>query len=64
MAIAEVLSRAIEVHAVGMPVLTLGEQYQGKAPLRICYLRSAFALGEHYNSCVKLQEAVAGEETA
>jgi OTU domain-containing protein 6 len=53
-AIAEVLSRPIEVHAVGMPLLTLGEQHKGKSPLRVCYLRSAFALGEHYNSCVQL----------
>lgn len=63
-AIAEVLSRPIEVHAVGMPLLTLGEQHQGNAPLRVCYLRSAFALGEHYNSCIKLQDTAAVEEVA
>ena len=55
-AIAEMLQRQIEVHAVSMPILTLGEQHQGKPPLRVCYLRMAFALGEHYNSTTKLQE--------
>lgn len=36
-----------------MPTLELGEEYKGQGPtLRVCYLRHAYGLGEHYNSVV------------
>ena len=37
------------MHAVGMPLVTLGEAYKDRI-LRLCYMRHAFGLGEHYNS--------------
>ncbi|GAX78018.1 hypothetical protein CEUSTIGMA_g5460.t1 [Chlamydomonas eustigma] len=48
-ALAEVLQRRIQVLAVGLPPVEMGECYTGPA-LRVCYLRHAFGLGEHYNS--------------
>lgn len=45
----QVLKRRIEVRAVGMPLVVMGEAYPEPA-LRICYMRHAFGLGEHYNS--------------
>ena len=48
-AFSQVLKRRIEVHAVGMPLLIMGEDHPGPA-LKVCYMRHAFGLGEHYNS--------------
>ncbi|KAG1674832.1 hypothetical protein FOA52_015219 [Chlamydomonas sp. UWO 241] len=57
-ALAEVLKAHVEVHAVGMPVVKVGEAYAGGgAPLTLCYLRHAFGLGEHYNSVEPLVAA-------
>ena len=56
----QILQRRIEVHAVGMPLVVMGEGHPG-APLSICYMRHAFGLGEHYNSTQPLQTAPAGE---
>lgn len=50
-ALAHVLKRHIKVYAVGMPVVSLGEEYAGGGVLQLCYLRHAISLGEHYNSC-------------
>jgi hypothetical protein len=55
-ALAAALQRQIKVHAVGMPTVTIGDEFagEGKAPaLEVCYLRHAFGLGEHYNSTKK-----------
>lgn len=55
-ALAAALKRQIKVHAVGMPTVTLGDEFagDGKPPaLELCYLRHAFGLGEHYNSTKK-----------
>ncbi|WIA37258.1 hypothetical protein OEZ86_014203 [Tetradesmus obliquus] len=74
-ALAAALQRQIKVHAVGMPTVTIGDEFagEGKAPpLEVCYLRHAFGLGEHYNSTKKArfvrfslaEDAEAGEEEA
>jgi hypothetical protein len=55
-ALAAALQRQIKVHAVGMPTVTIGDEFagEGKAPaLEVCYVRHAFGLGEHYNSTKK-----------
>jgi OTU domain-containing protein 6 len=60
-ALADVLQRQINVYAVGMTPIKVGEQYSGEgkpSPLELCYLRHAFGLGEHYNSTKKLLFAV------
>lgn len=45
------LKRKLVVYAVGAPPLELGEEFAGKGePLRVCFLRHSYALGEHYNS--------------
>lgn len=49
-ALAHALRKQINVHSVGMPVVTLGSEYIGAGPLSVCFLRHAFGLGEHYNS--------------
>jgi hypothetical protein len=67
-ALAAALQRQIKVHAVGMPTVTIGDEYagEGKAPaLELCYLRHAFGLGEHYNSTKKarfVRFSIEGEE--
>lgn len=57
----QILQRRIEVHAVGMPLVVMGEGHPG-APLSVCYMRHAFGLGEHYNSTQPLQTEPAGEK--
>ncbi|KAL6746606.1 hypothetical protein V8C86DRAFT_3119876, partial [Haematococcus lacustris] len=53
-----VLKRTIVVHAVGLPPVTLGDDYGDNGPaLKVCYLRHAFGLGEHYNSLESVAEA-------
>lgn len=55
-ALSAALHAHIQVYSVGMPVLNVGEEHKEKgAPtLRLCYLRHAYGLGEHYNSVVPL----------
>ncbi|KAL6748119.1 hypothetical protein V8C86DRAFT_3020691 [Haematococcus lacustris] len=56
--LAQVLKRTIVVHAVGLPPVTLGDDYGDNGPaLKVCYLRHAFGLGEHYNSLESVAEA-------
>jgi OTU domain-containing protein 6 len=60
-ALARALRRQIRVYAVGMPLLTLGDEYAGEgSTLEVCYLRHAFGLGEHYNSVEPLQQEGGG----
>ncbi|KAK9822661.1 hypothetical protein WJX81_005494 [Elliptochloris bilobata] len=50
-ALAALLQRRITVYSVGMPAVDMGPDDTGpKGALRLCYLRHAFGLGEHYNS--------------
>ncbi|CAL8469587.1 g9128 [Coccomyxa elongata] len=52
-ALAQALRRHIAVYSVGMPRVDMGPEFQGEdeeSSLRLCYLRHAFGLGEHYNS--------------
>ncbi|BDA44675.1 Deubiquitinase OTUD6B [Coccomyxa sp. Obi] len=52
-ALAQALRRHIAVYSVGMPRVDMGPEFQGEdeeGSLRLCYLRHAFGLGEHYNS--------------
>ncbi|EFN50896.1 hypothetical protein CHLNCDRAFT_141719 [Chlorella variabilis] len=52
-ALAQVLKSHIAVYTVGMPVQDLGEEYKESGrTLRLCYLRHAYGLGEHYESVV------------
>lgn len=61
-ALAHALSRHILVHCAGMPVLEVGEEFKGTAPtLRLCYLRHAYGLGEHYNSVQQAVSVAEGE---
>ncbi|CAL5229542.1 g12889 [Coccomyxa viridis] len=51
----EALSRAYErhitVYSVGMPPVEMGKEFgDDQDGLRLCYLRHAYGLGEHYNS--------------
>ena len=60
-ALAHVLQRSILVHAVGMPPVQMGEEYVSHGPpFQVCYLRHAYGLGEHFNSCGPVLEQVAG----
>jgi OTU domain-containing protein 6 len=60
-ALARALRRQIRVYAVGMPLLTLGDEFAGEgSTLEVCYLRHAFGLGEHYNSVAPLEEQEGG----
>ncbi|DBA83091.1 hypothetical protein WJX79_000332 [Trebouxia sp. C0005] len=65
-ALAHVLQHHIKVYAAGLPVVVMGQQYQGERqePLAVCYLRHAFALGEHYNSVVPAEAASSDDEAA
>ncbi|KAF5836445.1 hypothetical protein DUNSADRAFT_5951 [Dunaliella salina] len=57
--LAQVLKRPIKVYAVGMPTVTLGDEFEAQGPpLQVCYLRHAFGLGEHYNSLGSATEDV------
>jgi len=52
-ALAHVVRRTIQVFSVGMPPVTMGEEYAGNGPaLRVSFQRHAYELGEHYNSLV------------
>jgi OTU domain-containing protein 6 len=53
-ALAEALRARITVYAVGMPVVEVGESEEKK--LKLCYMRHAYGLGEHYNSVVVVAE--------
>lgn len=60
----QALKRSITVYSVGLPPVTMGEEFSKPAggsssggsstcsgpPLVVCYLRHAYGLGEHYNS--------------
>jgi len=50
MALAKALKRRIQVFSATMPVVVMGEEFEDAPPLRVCYHRHAFGLGEHYNS--------------
>jgi hypothetical protein len=64
-ALARALRRQIRVFAVGMPLLTLGDEFAGEgSTLEVCYLRHAFGLGEHYNSVEPLEQEGGEEEGA
>lgn len=58
-ALAEALQAKITVYAVGMPVVEVGESEDRR--LKLCYMRHAYGLGEHYNSVVVVAES-SGEE--
>ncbi|MEW5319647.1 MAG: hypothetical protein WDW38_010790 [Sanguina aurantia] len=62
-ALAQALQRTITVYSVGLPPVTMGEEFRESGgsssggsspcsgpPLVVCYLRHAYGLGEHYNS--------------
>ncbi|GMH32338.1 hypothetical protein BSKO_00172 [Bryopsis sp. KO-2023] len=50
-ALSHALERAIVVHSVDLPDTTLGEHNLSKKdPLRVCFMRHAYRLGNHYNS--------------
>jgi OTU domain-containing protein 6 len=53
-ALAEALQAKITVYAVGMPVVEVGDSEEKK--LKLCYMRHAYGLGEHYNSVVVVAE--------
>ncbi len=66
-ALARALQRQIKVYAVGMPEVTLGDEFSSQGVLEVCYLRHAFGLGEHYNSVealVKVEEDGEQEESS
>ncbi|KAG2444687.1 hypothetical protein HXX76_001431 [Chlamydomonas incerta] len=66
-ALAAALKRCIKVHALGMPTVTLGEEFAAAGaapPLQLCYLRHAFGLGEHYNSVAPLAAPPAAGDDA
>ncbi len=49
-ALAGHLQQRIDVYAAGMPVQVVGEEHGPERRLKVCYLRHAFGLGDHYNS--------------
>jgi len=52
-ALANALRRHIEVYSADLGCLEMGTDYKGvKHTLRLCYMRHAYGLGEHYNSVV------------
>lgn len=62
-ALAGALQSHIVVYSVGLPVLEMGEEFKGTGrTLRLCYLRHAYGLGEHYESVVPRLAASEGEE--
>ena len=64
LALVHVLSRPIHVHSMDAPVLVMGEEYVGGAPLlQVTYHKHQYALGEHYNSTAEPSgaEAEAGK---
>lgn len=58
-ALAESLQRRIFVYSADAPVLRMGEETRlamEKPPLRLSYHKHFYALGEHYNSVVPLED--------
>ena len=52
-ALADAMLYPIEVYSADMPVVTLGEHAAPDArlpPIRLCYQKHAYGLGEHYNA--------------
>ena len=52
-ALADAMSYPIEVYSADMPMLSLGKHevpYARLPPIRLCYQRHAYGLGEHYNA--------------
>jgi hypothetical protein len=63
-ALAGALARRITVYGVGMAPQVLGEGFEAEgAGLKLCFLRHALGLGEHYNSTKRLLFAPGGEGT-
>ncbi|CAH8502844.1 unnamed protein product [Schistosoma turkestanicum] len=55
-ALSTMLQIPIEIlQAEGVPLI-IGEEFSEQPPITIVYHRYAFALGEHYNSCLKKQD--------
>ena len=48
------LQRQIHIYDASTPVIIMGEDNVGNAPLKITYHRHYYALGEHYNSVKQL----------
>ncbi len=55
-ALSESLQREIHIYAANSPVVRMG-CYDGAKPLRLAFHRHYFALGEHYNSIIPLQQS-------
>lgn len=57
-ALAKGLEQAIVVHSAGMADRVIGEEFSrnGREPLRLCFMKEAYSLGNHYNSVVALEE--------
>lgn len=51
-AVAELLDACIEVYAVGLPIVKMGNH--SRPVLKVSYHRKYFGLGEHYNSLVPI----------
>ena len=58
-AVAELLDACIEVYAVGLPVVRMGNE--SRPILKVSYHRKYFGLGEHYNSLVPIVEEAVSE---
>lgn len=62
-ALAHCLKSHLVVYSVGMPAVEMGEEYKASGrTLRLCYLRHAYGLGEHYESVVPGLVAVDDED--
>lgn len=55
-ALSAALKVTIIVYTAGSPEIVVGEDTGGERTLRICYLRHAYGLGEHYNSVARKME--------
>ena len=51
------LRRQIHIYDMSTPLIIMGEDYFGNAPLKITYHRHYFTLGEHYNSVRSLDDS-------
>lgn len=49
-ALSQALGKTIIVHSVDLPDTVLGEQSEESNPLRVCFMRHAYGLGDHYSS--------------
>jgi OTU domain-containing protein 6 len=54
-ALSESLKRQIHVYAASSPTVKMGES-NGQEPLRLAFHRHFYALGEHYNSIIPIQQ--------